>query len=61
VTHGRKTTDFVICFECFRFQVLLPGEENVIELLISDKAQASFDKALRGAGVPLAKKPGRKD
>jgi hypothetical protein len=59
VTYKKDTFDLVICFECARLSVLR-GDEELIELLVNPSAQAPFDRALRDAGTPLAKKAGAK-
>jgi hypothetical protein len=52
-TQGSKTTDFVICFECFQVQVYA-GEKRDGSFLTTDSPQPVFDQVLREAGVPLA-------
>jgi hypothetical protein len=55
-THGGKTVEFVICFECSWVHVHSGKKRDVVE--ISSKVQPVFDKALRDAKVPLPKGPG---
>lgn len=50
-----KTVDYVICFECSRFEEFL-GEKKLRHEPINSKAQSTFDKPLQGAGVPIAPK-----
>ena len=52
-----KTTDFVICFECFQVQTY-EGKERREGFLITASPQTTFDEVLRKAGVPLPKKRG---
>jgi hypothetical protein len=54
--HEGKTTDLLICFECSRVFVYLDGKKVVSRVLGPGADQEMFDKILRDAGVPLAKK-----
>jgi hypothetical protein len=56
VQHGGKTFDFVICFECLQTQIYDGKGARLRGVLHSDSPQPVFDKVLRDAGVPLAKK-----
>jgi hypothetical protein len=56
--HDGKTVDLLICFECGWVYVYFDGKEKEAAQVRIDRAtQPPFDKALRDAGVPLAKKP----
>lgn len=50
-----KTVEYVICFECSRFEEFVDGKLQRHEA-IDAKSQPSFDKPLRDAGVPIAPK-----
>jgi hypothetical protein len=56
VTHEGKTTDLVICFECFQVQVYR-GEKQGNGFPTTGSPQAAFDGALKEAKVPLPEKP----
>lgn len=53
-THGDKTVELVICFACSWVDVYEGGKK--IQRLPFSGSQATFDKALKDAGVDLAKK-----
>lgn len=53
-THDGKTVQFIVCFECK--SVLYEVGELDGKLQISHFPEALFDRVLRAAGVPLAKK-----
>ncbi|HKA06571.1 MAG TPA: hypothetical protein VKD71_04890 [Gemmataceae bacterium] len=57
VTHGDKTADFVICFECYQVKAFV-GEEGKKDFLVTRSPQPAFDKVLTDAKVPLP--PARK-
>ncbi|APR81891.1 Hypothetical protein A7982_07240 [Minicystis rosea] len=52
VTHGGRTLDFVICFQCLQVQVF-EGDERTTGFLITDAPRALFDDVLRDAHVRL--------
>ena len=54
VTHGGRTFDFVICFECLSVS-LYAGDAKEDGFLIADSPQDAFNKVLRDAKVPLPK------
>jgi hypothetical protein len=58
VTHEGKTTDFVICFECFQVQVFA-GDKQIKGFLITASPQVTFDSVLKEAKVPLPEKPNK--
>ncbi|MCS6850379.1 MAG: hypothetical protein NZ700_04330 [Gemmataceae bacterium] len=47
-----KTVDLVICFECFRVEVFINGEQGR-GFYITGEPQKEFDLTLKAAGVPL--------
>ena len=51
---GAETVDLLICFECDKILVRLPGTSFVS---IGKGAQPVFDAALKRAGIPLGKRP----
>lgn len=55
VKQGETSVDLVICFRCFQVQVHATGRP-MDDFAISDSPQPTFDKVLRDANVPLAKK-----
>jgi hypothetical protein len=55
-THGGKTIDLIICFECSWIYVY-EGDTHTTILVVPSKGQPVFDKVLRAAKVPLPKKP----
>lgn len=55
-THGGKTVELVICFQCSQFVVYLGSAEKGTLLLVGKAPEASFDKVLKDAGIPKAKK-----
>jgi hypothetical protein len=55
-TRGGKTVDLVICFECSWVHVHLGGKKDGPALTIASGTQPAFDKVLKAAGVPLARK-----
>jgi hypothetical protein len=61
--HDGKRVDLLICFACGWVYVYYDGQEKeAAQVRIDRTFQPYFDKALRDAGVPLAKKPkGPKD
>jgi hypothetical protein len=56
VTHGGKTADFVICFECYQVQAYV-GDKPVGGFLITDLPQETFNIVLKEAKIPLSEKP----
>ena len=54
VKHKGKVYDFVICFECYQVSRYIDGK-RVDGFLITDSPQATFDKVLKDAKIPLAK------
>ena len=54
MSHGGKTADFVICFECLQTEVYMAGKGT--RYLTTASPQQLFDKILRTAKVPLAPK-----
>jgi hypothetical protein len=59
VTHDGKTSDFVICFECYQVQVFV-GDKQEKGFLITDSPTSAFDGILKEANIPLAEKPKKK-
>jgi hypothetical protein len=58
-SHGGKSVDLVICFRCGQIYVFPDGKgERAATLTISDTSQPVFDRVLKAAKVPLAKKRG---
>lgn len=55
VTQKGKIVEFVICFECSRFEEF-EGATKVRHELINRDIQPKFDKPLQDAGIPLAPK-----
>lgn len=56
--HDGKRVDLLICFECGWVYVYFDGKEKEdARVRIDRTTQPYFDKALRDAGVPLAKQP----
>ena len=56
-THGGKTVDLVICFHCGHIYIYLDGkDERADSQTVSRDSQPAFDKVLKAAKVPLAKK-----
>jgi hypothetical protein len=56
-SHGGKSVDLVICFECGWVYVFPDGKGQAVARVETDTIfQPVFDKALKDAGVPLAKK-----
>lgn len=58
VTLDGKTTDFVICFECYQIYVFRDGKRDQT-LLTTRSPEKVLDKALMDAGVRLAPKGGK--
>lgn len=56
VTHGGKSADFVICFECQQVLVYV-GDRREKGFLVTASPQTTFDSVLTDAKVPLAEKP----
>lgn len=56
VTHGSKTADFVICFECLQVHAYI-GDQWEKSFLITASPQDLFDSVLKEAKVSLAEKP----
>jgi hypothetical protein len=52
VRHG-KVVDYLICFHCSTVHKFRPGAAGHQMLPISKASQATFDNALKRAGVPL--------
>ena len=50
-----KTVEYVICFECSRFEEFI-GAKKLRHEPIDPNAQPAFDKPLQDAGVPIAPK-----
>jgi hypothetical protein len=55
VTEKAKTVEYVICFECSRFEEFV-GEELLRYDFLNSDVQPVFDKPLKDAGIPLAPK-----
>jgi len=55
VVEKGKAVEYVICFECSRFDEFAGGERLRHELINPD-VQPTFDKPLKDAGVPIAPK-----
>jgi hypothetical protein len=56
-TYEGKSVDLVICFECGWVYVYLDGNDKTsAELEVNGRTQPVFDKLLRAASIPLAKK-----
>ncbi len=53
-THGGKTADFLICFECQQVRLYYGDKKEEHGFLITDFPQPVFNKVLTDAGVPLA-------
>jgi hypothetical protein len=53
VVHDGRTTDFVICFQCYWF-VEHTGTEQKVGRTISRSAEPFFNKLLTDANIPLA-------
>lgn len=53
-THGKKTVELVICFECFQIEVYVDGKKTSV--LTSESPQPVLDKILSEAKVPLPPK-----
>lgn len=54
IVHGGKTIDVVICFECYSASVYI-DDERKDSFLLTDSAQATFNKVLTDAKVKLPK------
>lgn len=54
--HQGKTTDYVICFECYQSHIYT-GDARSGGDGITDSAQATFNKHLTAAGIPLSPPP----
>jgi hypothetical protein len=54
-THGGKTVDLLICFECSWIYVY-EGGKHTSTLTVDGGVQPAFDKVLPAAKVPLARK-----
>lgn len=48
-----KTTDFIICFECFQVQVVIDGLPQKA-VLVTRTPEPSFNEALKRAKLPLS-------
>jgi hypothetical protein len=48
-----QTIEYVVCFECSRFEEFMGGKKLRHDLLNSD-VQPTFDKPLTEAGIPIA-------
>jgi len=55
VTHDNKVFDFVICFECMQVDWFIDDEEQD-GFLTTDSPQATFNRILKEADVPLPKR-----
>ena len=58
-THDGKTIDLVICFECMHVYVYADpkdSEKKSDSFFTTGSPEEAFDKVLKDAGVPLAKK-----
>jgi hypothetical protein len=53
ITAERKTTDFVICFQCNQVKILNENRHEIGQFLIASSPQAVFDQALHNVGVQL--------
>ena len=56
VIRDGKTTDLVICFACLQVRTY-QGDKDGAGFLTTASPQATFDKMLKAADVPLAPKP----
>jgi hypothetical protein len=55
--HEGKSVDLVICFECHWVNVYLDGKNKLVsQLTVDPSIEPLFDKVLRDAKIPLAKK-----
>jgi hypothetical protein len=58
---GAQTIDLLICFECSKILVHLPGTSSETRpaqfISTSGSAQPTFDAALKSAGIPLGNRP----
>jgi hypothetical protein len=57
VTHKGATVDFVICFECHYVYVYENAKDEEKIIKTTGDPQATFDKVLADANVPLPEKP----
>lgn len=55
VVERGKTTDFIICFECYQVQVYADDRPQK-SVLVTRSPEAMFNEALREARLPLADK-----
>lgn len=53
ITEQGKTTDFIICFECFQVQVVVDGLPQKA-VLVTRTPESSFNEALKQAKLPLS-------
>jgi hypothetical protein len=57
ITSGVETVDVIICFECWRYEIIRDGEKEPEKRgIITPDAQPLLDKILTDSGVPLAPK-----
>jgi hypothetical protein len=57
ITSGGETVDVLLCFECWRYQIIREGDEQPYRRgIVSSEAQPLLDRVLAEAGVPLAPK-----
>jgi hypothetical protein len=55
-THGKKTVELVICFECLQVKGYVDkGDKETANFLTAKMPQPVFDKVLKDAGVKLPK------
>lgn len=54
--HDGKTVDLVICFECLHLHIYVDGKKGDNHVLIARAPQATLDKILTDAKVPLPPK-----
>jgi hypothetical protein len=53
ITEAGKTTDFIICFECFQVQVMVDGLPQKA-VLVTRTPEPAFNEALKQAKLPLS-------
>jgi hypothetical protein len=53
ITEQGKTTDFIICFECFQVQVVVDGLPQRA-VLVTRTPEPAFNEALKAARLPLS-------
>ena len=53
ITEQGKTTDFIICFECYQVQVVVDGLQQKA-VLVTRTPEPAFNEALKQAKLPLS-------